>query len=191
MSGPGRSTNLLVLAIAVVAAAAGVILSQQRQSSLETVADHPPPAAPAAQVLAPGDPMPAFALADLDGVTRDAGAWTGRVTVVNFWATWCPPCLDEIPVFVRYQASHGDRGLQFVGIAIDDPDRVRELAAHLEINYPVLLGGDQGAALSARFGNRLGALPFSVIFDRNGRARQLLPGALDAAQVESLILPLL
>jgi len=88
-------------------------------------------------------------LADVKGATRSLGEWRGSVLVVNYWATWCAPCREEIPVFVRLQERYGSRGLQFVGIAIDQPDKVAEFAREFHINYPLLLGGggsDRAAA---------------------------------------------
>ena len=85
--------------------------------------------------------------------------WQGKVLVLNFWAPWCPPCREEIPDFIRLQQRHGEAGLQFVGVALDDPDKVAAFVDETGINYPILLGGDAGAALCMAAGNRLGGLP--------------------------------
>lgn len=113
--------------------------------------------------------LPIFTLADLDGKQRDSSEWSGKVLVLNFWATWCPPCRKEIPAFMELQRELGDKGLQFVGIAIDAADNVKAFSSELQINYPILLGGTDAIDMSKRLGNRFQGLPFSAIFDRNGR----------------------
>lgn len=111
--------------------------------------------------------------------------------VVNFWATWCTPCREEIPVFVRMQERYGAQGLQFVGIAIDQPDKVAEFAREFRINYPVLLGGLETMELLRLSGYRSGVLPFTLVIDRSGNiARQEL-GGLREARLDSIIRPLL
>ena len=130
-------------------------------------------------------------LPDLAGRIQDLSQWQGKVLVLNFWAPWCPPCRAEIPGFVRLQARHGGAGLQFVGIALDDPDRVAAFADQTGINYPLLLGGDEGHALAAASGNRLGGLPYTVVFDRRGNAVATLTGGVTEARLEALLKPLL
>jgi thiol-disulfide isomerase/thioredoxin len=107
-------------------------------------------------------------LTDLQGQPAAIERWRGRVLVVNFWATWCAPCREEIPVFVRLQRKHEARGLQFIGIAIDQRDKVERFAQEFAMNYPLLIGGMDIVELSRRAGNRLGALPFTIVIDRAG-----------------------
>lgn len=130
-------------------------------------------------------------LADLEGRARSLGEWRGKVLVVNYWATWCTPCREEIPVFIRLQRKYGDKGLQFVGIAIDRAEAAAAFSQEFGINYPVLLGGADAIEVSRRAGNRMGALPFTVILDRSGAivAREL--GGLKEARLDELIRPLL
>src|SRR5664279_1342551 len=105
---------------------------------------------------------------DIDGRDQRIDQWKGKVLVVNFWATWCVPCREEMPQFVKAQRELGGRGLQFVGIAIDQPDKIRQFAGELGLNYPVLVGGYGALELSKTLGNKIMALPFTVILDRNG-----------------------
>ena len=111
----------------------------------------------------------AASLPDTEGKSQALAQWRGKVMVVNFWATWCPPCLEEIPEFVRMQEKFGNQGLQFVGIAIDNTAKVREFAAKYRMNYPVLIGEADAIELARVAGNELGGLPFTVIVDRRGR----------------------
>jgi thiol-disulfide isomerase/thioredoxin len=130
-------------------------------------------------------------LPDANGNPQLLDQWRGRVLVVNFWATWCAPCREEIPGFVRLQERHGGRGLQFVGIAIDQPGKVADFAREFRINYPLLIGGMESLDLLRQAGNRQAVLPYTVVIDRDGRVASRQPGGLKESRVEELIKPLL
>ena len=133
----------------------------------------------------------AASLPDTEGKSQALGQWRGKVLVVNFWATWCEPCLKEIPEFVRMQDKLGNKGLQFVGIAIDNPVKVREFAAKYRMNYPVLVGEMDAIELARGAGNELGGLPFTVIVDRKGRLIRTELGGLDEQKLTAIIGPAL
>lgn len=137
------------------------------------------------------DRIYAARLADLGGGVQPLEQWRGRVLVVNFWATWCAPCREEIPGFVRLQQRHGARGLVFVGIAIDQPDKVAAFAREFGINYPLLIGGADTLELLRQAGNRMAVLPYTVVIDRKGNVVSREPGGLKEARLEGLIEPLL
>ncbi|MBI1398138.1 MAG: redoxin family protein [Betaproteobacteria bacterium] len=130
-------------------------------------------------------------LATLDGAPTSLDKWHGKVLVVNFWATWCAPCRKEIPEFVRMQQALGAQGLQFVGIAIDDRDKVRTFVREAGINYPILIGELNAVDLAKSLGNDLGALPFTVVFDRNGQVIQTELGATNEAKLRPVLTRLL
>jgi thiol-disulfide isomerase/thioredoxin len=129
-------------------------------------------------------------LLDLEGRPQAIEQWRGKVLVVNFWATWCAPCREEIPAFIRTQEKWGTKGLQIVGIAIDEKDKVRPYAAELKINYPILIGGLDGIELARQAGNRLGGLPFTVVFDRRGEVVHSQLGGVNEQKLEALVQPL-
>ena len=129
-------------------------------------------------------------LPDLKGVPQPLEQWRGRVLVVNFWATWCAPCREEIPGFVRLQERHRSRGLLFVGIAIDQPEKVLEFAREFGINYPLLIGGLDSMELLRDAGNRAGVLPYTLIIDRAGNLVSREPGGLKEARLEGILSPL-
>jgi peroxiredoxin len=133
----------------------------------------------------------ALSLPDIQGTPQSLRQWRGKVLVVNFWATWCGPCREEMPEFVREQRELGPRGLQFVGIAVDQPDKVVQFAKELDLNYPVLIGGYDAVDLSKPLGNKLAALPFTVILDRDGRIAHTQLGPLKPGQLRSIVANLL
>jgi thiol-disulfide isomerase/thioredoxin len=135
--------------------------------------------------------MTAARFVDLEGRPQTLEQWQGKVVVVNFWATWCAPCREEIPLFVKFQDKYGARGLQFVGIAIDHPDKVRPFAAEFGMNFPILIGGVEAIDLTRSLGNRAGVLPYTVILARDGRLAARETGVTQEAQLEALIAPLL
>lgn len=92
----------------------------------------------------------------------------GRPLLVNFWATWCPPCVDELPLLNAFQAAHAARGWQVLGLAVDQPAAVRNFLQKLPLSFPVGMAGLAGTELSRSLGNLRGGLPYTVVFDRSG-----------------------
>ncbi|MBA2351430.1 MAG: TlpA family protein disulfide reductase [Burkholderiales bacterium] len=169
----------LILLVAIVAAAAGYFAATWRGSQ------------PSSSTSGSGQPSsaPIFAatLPDLNGNQQKIEQWRGKVLVINFWATWCPPCLEEIPEFVKLQNKYGKQGLQFVGIAIDQKDKVETFADQNGVNYPVLIGEADAIDLSRKAGNRLGALPYTLIMNRAGQVVATELGGLTEAKLERII----
>jgi thiol-disulfide isomerase/thioredoxin len=106
---------------------------------------------------------------DLDGQPRALSEWRGKLLLLNFWATWCTPCLKEIPLLVEAQRAHGARGLQVVGVAMDEVAPVRAFAQRFSMNYPLLVGQAEVALAMDELGDPLGAFPFSVLVAPDGR----------------------
>ena len=130
-------------------------------------------------------------LPDLEDRPRTIGEWRGKVLVVNFWATWCAPCREEIPLFVKLQSRYAARGLQFIGIAIDQPDKVKPFAAEYGMNFPVLMAGVDVIDLGRKLGNKAGVLPFTVVLARDGRIADTAVGAAKPEKLEPLLTSLL
>jgi thiol-disulfide isomerase/thioredoxin len=134
---------------------------------------------------------PQIALPDLEGQIWRSDSAQGKVVLINFWASWCAPCVKEVPALVEAQRQWGDHGLQVVGIALDEGEPVRAFARRMHINYPVLLAGMDGFDLSQSFGNEILSIPFSVVLDRGGRIRYRHLGVLTPDQLRGWIPPLL
>jgi thiol-disulfide isomerase/thioredoxin len=138
-----------------------------------------------------GAALAGLSLPDPAGKEQPLSQWRGKVMVVNFWATWCAPCREEMPEFIKAQTEYGGKGLQFVGIAVDQPDKVDQFAREIGLNYPALVGGFGAMELSKSLGNELMALPFSVVVDRKGQIAYTQLGMLKPDKLQSLLKELL
>jgi thiol-disulfide isomerase/thioredoxin len=132
---------------------------------------------------------PEFILADLAGAPRRVTEWDGKVLIINFWATWCPPCRKEIPMLIGLQEHYGRAGMQLIGIALDEPSSVRAYSKAMGINYPILIG-DSGTIVNS-YGNNFGALPYTVIVGRDSKIALVKLGELSREEAEKAIRALL
>ncbi|SNX60542.1 Thiol-disulfide isomerase or thioredoxin [Nitrosomonas ureae] len=130
-------------------------------------------------------------LPDLQGENQEVSQWLGKVMVVNFWATWCTPCREEIPEFIEAQKKYGEQGLIFIGIAIDQTDKVKMFSQEFGINYPVLVGSFNTWSLLEAAGNRHSALPYTVVINRSGELVENYLGRVNLKKLEKMIIPLL
>ncbi|GMR01556.1 MAG: thiol-disulfide oxidoreductase ResA [Gammaproteobacteria bacterium] len=130
---------------------------------------------------------PEFAAVDLNGQFRNIKEWDGKLIFLNFWATWCPPCLKEIPEFIELQKTYGDQGFQIIGIAIDDEEAVREYVKEVGMNYPALVVQNEGVMLAKRYGNGIGVLPYTVIINRGGEISHTIRGELSKIRAKELM----
>lgn len=124
---------------------------------------------------------------DLMGVAQPLGQWSRKLLIVNFWATWCAPCIEEIPMLVRMQEKHGAAGLQIVGIAADSLANSSNLAKKLAINYPVLPDESRAIEFSKRVGNQFGLLPFSIILSPAGDIVTTKLGVMTEEEITNLV----
>jgi len=173
---------LLVAAGAAVALAAAYFAVPQKSEQT---------AAQAATQEISAAPVFAASFRDLDDKFQPLKQWRGKVVVLNFWAPWCPPCREEMPDFISLQDKHRERGLVFIGVALDEKIKVQAFADEMGVNYPILLGEMEAVDLARKIGNRLGGLPFTVVIDRNGRIVASEVGGLTLARLEKIVLPLL
>lgn len=124
-----------------------------------------------------------FALPDLDGQSRRLSEWDGDLVLLNFWATWCPPCKKEMPMFQEHYQRHADQGFTIIAIAVDELDETRAFVDRFGIEFPVLIGQDDAIAVGREYGNRIGALPYTVIIDRDGFVREAHRGEVTESEL--------
>jgi thiol-disulfide isomerase/thioredoxin len=173
--------NLLLLITAVLALMGGYWIAQSMRAAEQVTTT----------LTYGGGELIDFTLPDLEGKKRSLHEWRGKVIVLNFWATWCPPCREEIPLFISLQKKHPAGDLQVIGVAIDNLTAVMVYRQSVRINYPILIGEENAMPLVAQYGNRMGSLPFTVIIDRSGSVAVRKLGVFSQTELESLIDPLL
>ena len=173
----------LIVTVALLALGAGWFAGWRAQDPSSSLSP--------AQAKSAAETLFVSTLPDLKGDKQPFAQWRGKVLIVNFWATWCTPCREEIPQFIKVQEKYRSRGLVFVGVAVDNKDAVRAYADEIGINYPVLLGDLEAIELTHKAGNRAGALPFTLIIDRTGKIIATELGGLTQAKLEPIIGPLL
>ncbi len=138
-----------------------------------------------------GDKRPGFELRDLEGQYRHISEWDGKLIVLNFWATWCPPCLHEIPIFSSLHNELSDQGVQFLGIAVDNPRNINRFIKENGMSYPTLYGQQNATILAKIYGNKHGGLPYTVIIGRDGIILATHSGELQRDQLQALLKPAL
>jgi len=172
--------RLLLIAIAMLAGLAGAVVyrasttpqpgSVPVQNAMEL------PGELAGDLL--GSQRPDYTLGSSTGARVSAAEFDGQVVLVNFWATWCQPCREEMPMLADLHQELQPKGFQVVGIALDDVAQAREFAAELGIDYPILVGSTDVMTVTQLYGNRSGVLPYSVLLDRDGIIRWTYLGEL-------------
>lgn len=166
-----QTAILKTFVVVVIAAGAVVLFARQGPQAVEPT------------------PAPAWELRDLEGELVKSADFKGKVVVLNFWATWCPPCRMEIPGFVDVQEKYEDQGVAIIGVSLDEagPAVVRQFAEEMEINYPVVMGDPK---IVGAFGG-VRALPTTYFIDREGNLRNVHAGFLSQSALEKTIEPLL
>jgi len=164
------------VAVAAIAAAAGflvyhyAIAPREQMAAVATPdAEEPQAAAATEESSALPAQLPDFTLGDLEGKPRSILSWPGKSMIVNFWATWCAPCRREIPLLRELQQKHGAEGFQIVGVAVDLREDVVKYAQEIGIDYPVLIGEQDGLDAVNKFGQGSIGFPFTVFTDNQGR----------------------
>jgi len=181
-----KNSTLLLVSLAVAGLIAGYFFNnwQHEQKLAETKV-----AASGKAVIS--NVRPLFKLKDIEDKIRDVKEWDGQVLMINFWATWCPPCRREMPAFIELQEKYKDKGFTIIGVALDEKQAVIDFTDPMGVNYPLLLAEDEGIVLTKAYGNHLGVLPFTVIVDRKGNIVHRQRNELTYKQVEGMIKPLL
>jgi len=164
--------HALYAGVATVAAAAGVGVALRRHAS---------------EAVTP-DALQAVWASEFDtpkGETLKLADFRGKPLVLNFWATWCPPCVEEMPLLDAFFRQNSANGWQVVGLAIDQPSLVKRFMGQFPVDYPIALGGMNGSELGRLLGNAQGGLPFTVVFDAGGNVKVQKLGKLSADEIKS------
>ncbi len=173
-----RSTSA-ILVLALLAAIVGGIIQHRHRA---------PPAESTESTLV-DKPLPDLTLPDLEGRVHALSDYRGRRVLINFWASWCGPCLEEMPALNQAQKKFGEHGAIVLGIAMDEPDRVRAFLAAHPVSYPILLGQMDPPSTSKQLGDEHEILPFSVLVDADGRIITTHAGALSELELEQWLAP--
>ena len=160
--------------LALAALAAGIWLAQARY-------------APQSPATAAVTALWQLRFPDAEGHEQPLSQWRGQVVVLNFWASWCAPCREEIPDFIALRTQHRANGVEFVGIAIDTSSNVAQFLQRLPVNYPILIGEGAAHNLARRLGNPSGALPYTIVLDRDGQVVLRHLGRLPRATLEQTL----
>jgi len=122
-----------------------------------------------------------------DGKAVDTEQWRGKVLVVNFWASWCPPCVEEMPTLDALQEEFKNQNVLFVGIGIDSPSNIRQFLEMTPVSYPIVIGGLEGSNLSKQMGNSQGALPYTIIINTQGKSTSSKLGKISEEELRKAI----
>ena len=192
-----KLTNTHILVAALAAGALGVLASlwfggspllrtDPGQRALQAAMDATTAAPPAGVTPAkPGEPMPPIALPDLQGMVQVLpGAYTGRPLLINVWASWCGPCIEEMPELQRFASSQDINGVQVIGLALDTPEAIQDFLARVPVDYPILVDTPGPADASVWLGNRKGVLPYTVLVNADGKIVKQKVGPFAHGEIE-------
>ncbi|WP_175963113.1 TlpA family protein disulfide reductase [Burkholderia pyrrocinia] len=176
--------RMLALAVVAAAAVAGGITAGHwfRGNADDGVAVASPAAAGS-----PVDQLWAAALTGVDGKPATLAAFKGQKVVVNFWASWCGPCVEEMPELVALSHQYKQKGIRFIGIGVDSEQNVKNFLQKVKVDYPVFVSGYAGADLARNFGNTAGALPFTVVIDATGKIRETKLGQIQPSELKKTL----
>lgn len=177
---------ILVIAILFAAAYAGFFVRNSMNDPTEQARATSP-----TDMLLIGLQRPDFEMPDLEGNMHHVSEWDGKTIVLNFWATWCPPCREELPAFTELQEKYADQGLQFVGLAVDTPENVEKFMQEIPLNYPNLVDEIGAMQIGKLYGNNIGALPYTVIINKSGKIAYSTKGGLEKAEAEEILTAIL
>ncbi len=177
--------QLLITLVAITAMLAGFYLSARHFA--EPVAVPGPGPGPAGGDVLLGNFRPDFELGSNSGEFVTPADFSGKTILLNFWATWCAPCREEMPMLMELQRKYASNGLQVIGIALDDVQSVKNFVSTYGISYPVLVGSEDVFATSAAYGNEEGVLPYSVLIDKTGIVRWQYAGIIQHDMISSLL----
>ena len=178
--------RIVIAAVCLLAALAGIAIWLDRASPVAQSSTDKS-AKTAIEISASPGAIYSAKFTDLQGKSQTLGQWERKLLVVNFWATWCGPCKEEIPILVKLHVKFGGSGVQIIGIAADSAANVANFNQNVKINYPLLIDEAGAIGFSKRLGNRLGLLPHSVVFLPGGEVIYNKLGAINELELATII----
>jgi thiol-disulfide isomerase/thioredoxin len=128
---------------------------------------------------------------DAQNKPQSLSQWRGKVMVVNFWASWCPPCREEMPAFDALQVKYAPKNVQFVGISAEDVAKLNQFSSEVKIGYPLLAGDIDAMSLAESMGNDKSILPYTVVIDKTGKIAKIWFGIVDDSELENTLATLI
>jgi thiol-disulfide isomerase/thioredoxin len=173
-----KNNVMIIAAVAVAAAVVGAAVGLNRKT--------PEPAPiPLVAPLGAVSELYAQSMNDAKGAPQALSQWKGKALVVNFWAPWCAPCVQEMPELAQLAADNADKNIQVIGIGIDSPTNIAQFADKFKIPYPLYVAGMSGTDLSRKFGNSAGGLPYTVLIGADGQVKKTYLGRIKFAELRA------
>lgn len=173
--------KLIYAAIAVLFAGLGAFVATSRNQPAPVTTT--PPDGPATR--GPVDALFGQSMNDASGANHSLARWKGKALVVNFWAPWCAPCVQEMPELDQLAAANAKDNINVIGIGIDSPSNIAEFSTRLKISYPLYVAGMSGTELSRQFGNSAGGLPYTVLIGADGKVIKTYLGKLKFEELKA------
>jgi thiol-disulfide isomerase/thioredoxin len=178
-----KKNNLIMIAgVALAAGAIGALVGTQHTAPAPAPTQAPAPLDAATGVV--GE-LYAQSMNDAKGAPQALSQWKGKALVVNFWAPWCAPCVQEMPELAELAAESAGKNIQVIGIGIDSPANIAQFADKFKISYPLYVAGMSGTDLSRKFGNSAGGLPYTVLIGADGQIKKTYLGRLKFAELKA------
>jgi len=167
-----RTAWLKYVAVAIVAATLGASFQyfQKQHNSVQA-----------------SQQRPEFSLPDLEEKQRSIDEWDGKLLLINFWASWCPPCIKEMPALDQLRLEYEPHGFEIVGIAVEPIEDAISYLADRPVSYPILYGEYSATAIGQQYGNDIGSIPFSALIDRNGLIVERYYGEIDLSSLNETV----
>jgi len=184
--------TIKLVALIIVSALIGALAFQFTQpQSAETISSVENKSTTVTQEAAPGILRPTFTLPDLEDQPHNIDEWDGKLLLINFWASWCPPCIKEMPALDALRLNYQDQNFEILGVAVEPAADVSLFLDGSPVSYPILYGEIEADRISKQYGNTIGSIPFSVLIDQNGLIVEQYFGEIDIPALEQTLLSML
>jgi thiol-disulfide isomerase/thioredoxin len=176
-----KNNGIIIAAVALAAVAIGAAVGLNRKTPVPAAEAPIPLTVPEGAV----SQLYAQSMNDAKGAPQALSQWKGKALVVNFWAPWCAPCVQEMPELAQLAADNAGKNIQVIGIGIDSPTNIAQFADKFKIPYPLYVAGMSGTDLSRKFGNSAGGLPYTVLIGADGQVKKTYLGRIKFAELRA------